>query len=153
MRTGLWVIFSISAVYGRDSEACSAADCSAGLKRCNRGGRVFTARHAKNNRRKDRDSRGSWISNSLWQALWLRCLLCVLRHWPGRAIAFTIGDVPLAEGLQELPDAGFVFDKPQGRIVQLTASHQAGVTQQALMAFYRDSLPIWVGRLAKPPAC
>ena len=58
-----------------------------------------------------------------------------------RSYLSSIGDVPLAEGLQELPDAGFVFDKPQGRIVQLTASQKAGVTQQALMAFYQNSLP------------
>ena len=45
-------------------------------------------------------------------------------------------DVPLAEGLVELPEAGIVFDKPQGRIVQMTATHHQGVTQKALMAFY-----------------
>jgi hypothetical protein len=50
-------------------------------------------------------------------------------------------DVPLAEGLVELPEAGIVFDKPQGRIVQMTATHHQGVTQKALMAFYSRSLP------------
>lgn len=79
-------------------------------------------------------------------------VMCFAPLAEARDYLSTIGDVPLAEGLQELPDAGFVFDKPQGRIVQLTASHQAGVTQQALMAFYRDSLPNlgWQARQVAP---
>ncbi len=68
-------------------------------------------------------------------------LICLAPMAAARSFLSTIADVPLADGLHELPDAGFVFDKPQGRIVQLTASHQAGVTQQALMAFYQNSLP------------
>lgn len=68
-------------------------------------------------------------------------LICLAPMAAARSFLSNIVDVPLADGLHELPDAGFVFDKPQGRIVQLTASHQAGVTQQALMAFYQNSLP------------
>jgi len=69
-----------------------------------------------------------------------------------RGYLSTIGDVPLADGLQELPDAGFVFDKPQGRIVQLTASHKADVTQKTLMDFYQNSLPNlgWQARKSGP---
>ena len=52
-----------------------------------------------------------------------------------------LGDVPLAEGLVELPEAGVVFDKPQGRIVQMTATHNRHITQENLIAFYARSLP------------
>jgi hypothetical protein len=48
---------------------------------------------------------------------------------------------PLAEGLVELPEAGIVFDKPQGRIVQMTATHSRQITQEKLIAFYSHSLP------------
>ena len=68
-------------------------------------------------------------------------LICLAPMATARSFLSTIADVPLADGLEELPDAGFVFDKPQGRIVQLTASHNAEITQQALMAFYQNSLP------------
>ena len=68
-------------------------------------------------------------------------LICLAPMAAARSFLSTIGDVPLADGLEELPDAGFVFDKPQGRIVQLTASHNAQMTQQDLMAFYQNSLP------------
>ena len=76
-------------------------------------------------------------------AIVLLCLALTSVASPVAARGFlsTIGDVPLADGLQELPDAGFVFDKPQGRIVQLTASHKAQVTQKTLMDFYQNSLP------------
>lgn len=52
-----------------------------------------------------------------------------------------LGDVPLAEGLVELPEAGIVFDKPQGRIVQMTATHSRQITQEKLISFYTHSLP------------
>lgn len=68
-------------------------------------------------------------------------LICLAPMATARSFLSTIADVPLPDGLEELPDAGFVFDKPQGRIVQLTASHNAQITQQALMAFYQNSLP------------
>lgn len=51
-----------------------------------------------------------------------------------------LGDVPLAEGLEELPDAAIVFDKPQGRIVQITTSHNLTMPAK-LIEFYKDSLP------------
>jgi hypothetical protein len=59
--------------------------------------------------------------------------------------------VPLAEGLAELPDAGIVFDKPQGRIVQITASHNRLTTRAKLIEFYKDSLPNlgWQARAAE----
>ena len=50
-----------------------------------------------------------------------------------------IPDLPLMPGLRELSDAGVVFDKPSGRIVEAYA--QGEVTRQAVLAFYGQSLP------------
>ena len=47
-------------------------------------------------------------------------LICLAPMAAARSFLSTIADVPLADGLHELPDAGFVFDKPQGRIVHNT---------------------------------
>jgi hypothetical protein len=50
-----------------------------------------------------------------------------------------IEDVPLMPGLSQVPDAGVVFDKPSGRIVEIYA--HGPVTRAEVAAFYRDSLP------------
>lgn len=53
-------------------------------------------------------------------------------------------DIPLADGLVEVPDGVLVFDKPQGRIVQLTAARQGtatGAQTDAIADFYRATLP------------
>ncbi len=50
------------------------------------------------------------------------------------------GDIPLADGLVELPDGVMVFDKPQGRIVQLTAARETA-NAQSVADFYRAALP------------
>lgn len=50
-------------------------------------------------------------------------------------------DIPLAAGLQELSDGGLVFDKPQGRIVQIAALPDGSVAPRAIVDFYRASLP------------
>lgn len=50
-------------------------------------------------------------------------------------------DIPLIDGLVELDDGVLVFDKPQGRIVQLTAVRDAGLTSAQVANFYRNSLP------------
>lgn len=61
-------------------------------------------------------------------------------------------DIPLAEGLQELPEGTLVFDKPQGRILQMTAAQVAGASAQTARQFYRASLPNlgWAMRKSKP---
>ncbi len=61
-------------------------------------------------------------------------------------------DIPLAEGLQELTDGTLVFDKPQGRILQMTAAQAAGASAQTARQFYRASLPNlgWAMRKSKP---
>jgi len=50
-----------------------------------------------------------------------------------------IDDVPLMEGLTEDRDAGVVFDKPSGRIVEGVAGGK--VMPSAVIAFYRETLP------------
>ena len=50
-------------------------------------------------------------------------------------------DVPLAAGLNEASDAGMVFDKPQGRIVQITANMDGTKSRRTIIDFYRASLP------------
>jgi hypothetical protein len=50
-----------------------------------------------------------------------------------------IDDVPLMEGLTEDRDAGVVFDKPSGRIVEGVAGGK--VTPSAVIAFYKETLP------------
>ncbi len=49
-----------------------------------------------------------------------------------------IPDLPLMEGLNEEPGAA-VFDKPSGRIVEMTARGQ--VTRRAVEKFYDTTLP------------
>lgn len=50
-------------------------------------------------------------------------------------------DIPLIDGLREVPDGVLVFDKPQGRIVQLTALRDSRLAVADIRDFYRRSLP------------
>jgi hypothetical protein len=50
-----------------------------------------------------------------------------------------IEDMPLAPGLTEAPAASTVFDKADGRIVQLVATGPA--TPDQVLRFYADALP------------
>jgi hypothetical protein len=50
-----------------------------------------------------------------------------------------IADLPLMNGLRELPDAGVTFDKPSGRIVEAFA--HGAVARAAVRSFYRETLP------------
>ena len=50
-------------------------------------------------------------------------------------------DVPLAAGLEELADGVMVFDKPQGRIVQITTVPNGQAAARDIRDFYRASLP------------
>ena len=50
-----------------------------------------------------------------------------------------IDDLPLMPGLIPVPDAGVVFDKPSGRIVEAYAEGEVGRAQVA--AFYTATLP------------
>jgi hypothetical protein len=50
-----------------------------------------------------------------------------------------IDDLPLMPGLTSVPDAGVVFDKPSGRIVESYA--EGAVSRAAVAAFYTATLP------------
>ena len=72
-------------------------------------------------------------------------LLCALLGLSATALAETPGfvpgteDVPLMPGLATDAGSDLVFDKPQGRIVELRA--HGAVTRKAVLAFYKESLP------------
>lgn len=50
-----------------------------------------------------------------------------------------VTDLPLMPGLSEVKDAGVVFDKPDGRIVEAYA--EGDLKRDAVIGFYRDTLP------------
>ena len=52
-------------------------------------------------------------------------------------------DLPLMAGLTELTEAGLLFDKPEGRIVEAFAQSSAnnGPQAQEVLRFYEQSLP------------
>jgi hypothetical protein len=50
-----------------------------------------------------------------------------------------IADLPLMDGLREVPDAGVSFDKPSGRIVEAFA--HGDTTATAVRRFYEETLP------------
>lgn len=68
-------------------------------------------------------------------------LVMVLLAFPAQAETLFfdgLSDVPIAPALQELPDRTLIFDKPSGRIAQITALN--GGTGDAQL-FYKNSLP------------
>ncbi len=73
-------------------------------------------------------------------------LVCLLLSLAPAARAETLffdelGDVPVMPALQELPDRTLVFDKPSGRIAQVTAIRNQAAPETSIEAFYRESLP------------
>ena len=75
----------------------------------------------------------------------VRIAVCWLCFGPAAAAnaadAFVFGfeDLPLMNALTQVPGASVLFDTPQGRIVQASATGQ--VDRAAVVAFYRDTLP------------
>ena len=51
-----------------------------------------------------------------------------------------ISDVPLMPGLYEIPDNALIFDKPEGRVVEVAAQGQ-GLDPVVVLSFYRQTLP------------
>ena len=51
-----------------------------------------------------------------------------------------IQDLPVMEGLVEVPEQAVVYDKPGGRIVELVAEMQ-GVTEKQTRLYYAELLP------------
>jgi hypothetical protein len=51
-------------------------------------------------------------------------------------------DIPLAPGLEETGDGSLAFDKPEGRIIRVTArdAQDASISKDVL-AFYRQTMP------------
>src|SRR5579872_2945578 len=74
-------------------------------------------------------------------ALLLAAALPVRRAAAEEAPGFLAGteDVPLMPGLSNDPATLVVFDKPQGRIVEVEATGK--VTRAAVETFYAESLP------------
>ena len=71
----------------------------------------------------------------------LRILCLLLLAMPAYATSAYLSaapDIPLAPGLVETRNV--VFDKPQGRIVRIDASHAAD-DAHTILAFYRAALP------------
>ena len=71
----------------------------------------------------------------------LICALALAAATVGAEEGYLTGipDLPLMPVLQEVPDSGLIFDKPEGRIVQALAS--GTTTPEAVLAFYEESLP------------
>ncbi len=77
---------------------------------------------------------------------WAKACLCglCLVPWGFAALAEggffdLLGDLPLMPELAEVREAGVVFDKPDGRIVEAYASGE--VAGDRVLAFYRAALP------------
>ena len=81
--------------------------------------------------------------------------LLVLAPLSSQAAGFfqSVNDLPLMEGLREVPEASLHYDKPEGRIVELMARGDAssGVSAQAVLEFYARTLP-QLGWLKLPEA-
>jgi hypothetical protein len=85
---------------------------------------------------------GVWRRPLVWRSV-LFCLLC-LWSWRSPALAESgffdlVEDLPLMPGLAEVADAGVVFDKPGGRIVEAYAV--GAVAEDSVLAFYQTVLP------------
>ncbi len=52
----------------------------------------------------------------------------------------SIPDLPLMEGLNELPEETLTFDKPEGRIIEVYALME-GLSREDVLVFYRGTLP------------
>jgi hypothetical protein len=64
----------------------------------------------------------------------------------GKEFIAGIEDLPVMPGLAEIADAGLIFDKPSGRIVEAYAQGEVG--EQAVLDFYQETLPQlgWLSR-------
>ena len=72
-------------------------------------------------------------------------LMLALFTGPGSACAETaaffrsMGDIPIMPGLSEIENDDIVFDKPEGRIAEATAS--TARSRDAVLSFYNSALP------------
>lgn len=49
-------------------------------------------------------------------------------------------DVPKMHGMEEREDLTFIFDKPEGRIIE-TLAHLEGLSSEQIRSYYSDTLP------------
>lgn len=102
------------------------------------------SRFKKISRKTDTPSRSAAVLAAGWTAVCLMVfVVTAFVPAPLRAEIFlsAAGDIPLIDGLVEVPEGVLVFDKPQGRIVQLTTLRDGGLAAADIMDFYRTSLP------------
>ncbi len=59
---------------------------------------------------------------------------------PATTFFHTLNDVPVMPGLRELPDESLNFDKPEGRIMAVTAVSET-VKPETIRGFYGQTLP------------
>ena len=52
----------------------------------------------------------------------------------------TLPDVPKMKGMEERDDLTFIFDKPEGRIIE-TLAHLEGLSAEEIRTYYSDALP------------
>ncbi len=52
----------------------------------------------------------------------------------------SLGDIPRMEGLEELKEQTLVYDKPEGRFVEMMALSQAAGSEASVLAYYQESL-------------
>ena len=81
---------------------------------------------------------------ALLRWLVLCCVAGLILTAPGRAedsagFIAGIADLPVMPGLHEVPEAGVVFDKPAGRIVEAYA--EGAVSPADVLDFYGTALP------------
>jgi hypothetical protein len=73
-------------------------------------------------------------------ALALAVLPIALERSVAQTVFFSnVEDLPLMPGLREVVDEGMVFDKPEGRIVEVIAI--GAVSREAITKFYNATLP------------
>ncbi len=66
-------------------------------------------------------------------------LFAVPAHAAKTAYFSAVNDLPMMQGMVELPADTVIFDKPAGRIVEFSA--RTAEPQGAILQFYHESLP------------
>lgn len=89
------------------------------------------------------------IRQALFPALLIAALLALgagrgavagVQAPPATPFFSSIQDLPVMPGLVELPDQGVVFDKPEGRIIEVVAALQAQ-PREDVRSYYDSVLP------------
>lgn len=69
------------------------------------------------------------------------CLAPVAIHAQDVTFFTNLNDVPVMADLAELPNEGFVFDKPEGRVIEAIAVGTHDVSDQDIISYYTQTLP------------